>query len=157
MTSNPIESLDSEESKDQIEFVNLKSKEGIVFKVSRRDAIISDLVKVAIEGDKDATEVPLLSVNTLTLKFIVEYMGKKKGDATVAVSKPLKQTMIDSCTEKWEAEFIDKVYTVKQNLRDLVLASNYMAINPLLELSCARIALGLKGKSKSQMIDELKC
>ena len=138
--------------------IKLISKDGTSFIVKKSDVVISDMVKAALEGDKDATEIHIPGVKAKDLKNIVEYMSKKKGDKTIVVSKPLKSTMTLSCSDlgKWEAEFIDNVYTVKEDLHDLVMSANYMAIIPLLELSCARVGLSLKGKNKNQMIEELQ-
>ncbi|MDD4931388.1 MAG: hypothetical protein PHG66_04575 [Candidatus Colwellbacteria bacterium] len=155
--SNRIASLDIDENKEmKHEFINLKSKDGKIFRVPRGNANISDLVFAAIEGEPDAEEVPLPSVKADVLTHIVEYMNKKKGDKTVVVVKPLKVTMEDSCPGgKWDAEFINKVAEDKSLLRAMVMASNYMAINSLLHLSCARVGLSLKGKSKEKMMEEL--
>lgn len=154
-------SLDSDENiltgDNEIKYIKLISSDEVSFTVSKINASISDLITMAIDGDKDAIEIPLPSVKSTELKNIVEYLSKKKGDTTVVVSKPLKQTMIASCTKKgkWEAEFVDKIYTNKKDLHNLILAANYMAITPLLELCCARIGLALKGKNKIQMMSEL--
>jgi hypothetical protein len=153
-TSTSSTSLDEDSSCSQIV---LKSMSGENFTLTRRDCCISDLVKTAIDGDSQCSEISL-NVKKETLELIVEYMKKKGGETSVCVSKPLKSTMIDSClpSGKWEAEFIDMVYLNKERLHDLVLASNYMLINPLLQLSCARVALGLKGKTKRRMEEELR-
>ena len=153
-SSTSSTSLDEDSSFSQIV---LKSISGETFILSRRDCCISDLVKTAVDGDSQCSEIRL-NVKKETLELIVEYMKKKEGETSVCVLKPLKSSMNDSClpSGKWEAEFIDRVYLNKERLHDLVLASNYMSINPLLQLSCARVALGLKGKSKTQMEQELR-
>lgn len=160
--SDKIESLDLEEKETSSEResanIILTSKQGVSFKVSRKDACISDLVKTAIEGDKEATEIPV-NISSEMLGFVVEYMNLKKGATEVVVSKPLKPTLEDSCTKegRWEAEFVNRVASEKKGNRDeLVLVANYMAINSLLHIACARVAIVLKGKSKDGMIKAIK-
>lgn len=161
--SDRIESLDiseteevSEKKDDPLLFINLKSKDGVVFRLLKRDVVISDFVKTAIEGDQTADEVLIPSVKADVLKHIVEYMKYKKGTTNIVVVKPLKVTMEDSCPGgKWEAEFINKMYEDKIILHSMVMAANYMAINSLFHLSCARVGLSLKGKSKEKMMEEL--
>jgi len=154
LLSKSIESLDINDQDDL--FIDLISVDNKVFRILKKNAVISDMISVALE-DKDATEISI-NVKYDTLEYIVEYMNKKSGDKSVVVSSPLKATMEDSCTPsgKWEAEFINKVYVDGSKIHAVVMAANYLAINSLLHIASARIALGLKGKSKEKMIEELK-
>lgn len=60
--------------------------------------------------DTHATEVPLPSVKSETLEFIVEYMNHHKGVEVECVEKPLRsKIMKDVCKDPWDAQFIDSV------------------------------------------------
>lgn len=51
--------------------------------------------------------------------------------------------------QEWYATFINSVE--QEMLFELVLAANFMAIEPLLHLSCATIASQVKGKTPEQI------
>ncbi len=50
--------------------------------------------------------------------------------------------------QEWYANFIQ---VEQPMLFELILASNYMDIRPLLELMCATIAIMIKGKSQAEI------
>ena len=52
----------------------------------------------------------------------------------------------------WDAKFIDSIGENKQELYDIILAANYMDINSLLHLGCAKVASLIKG----QPLDKIK-
>ena len=49
-----------------------------------------------------------------------------------------------SLVEPWYADYIN---VEKEELFELIMASNYLDINPLLELACAKVASQIKNKS----------
>ena len=151
-----IKSLDYEDVDTEEKMIRLKSKDGVLFTISLSNAIISKLIEVATSGDKDETEIPIVGIHSDILKIVVDYMNKKKGVDIIVVSKPLVASLYDSCSgdEKWEAEFISNL-TCKQ-VSELIFAANYMEINSLLHICCARVGLELKNKSESQMISIIK-
>lgn len=152
-----IKSLDIEDvEKDKEKMINIKSKDDVLFNISLSNAIISKLIEVMTTGDKDETEIPIVGIHSDVLKIVVDYMNKKKGFDTIVVSKPLLSSLSDSCSDegKWEAEFILNL-THKQ-VSELIFAANYMEINSLLNICCARVGFELKSKSESQMISIIK-
>jgi len=49
---------------------------------------------------------------------------------------------------KWDADFVD---VDQELLFELILAANYMDIKPLLDLTCAKVASMIKGKTPEQI------
>ena len=49
-----------------------------------------------------------------------------------------------SLVDSWYADYIN---VEKEELFELIMASNYLDINPLLELACAKVASLIKNKS----------
>ena len=49
---------------------------------------------------------------------------------------------------QWDADFIE---IDQETLFELILATNYMDIKPLLDLCCARVASMIKGKTPEQI------
>ena len=142
--------LDEDDSKGDIE---LTSAFGDKKKLPKKHAMISNLVKRALEQDHDATEVPLLSVKSEILDEVVKFMEHHKGEEPPIIPKPLRSTeMKKLCHDPWDATFIDSIGENRQKLYDLILAANYMDIKSLLHLGCAKVASLIKG----QPLDKIK-
>jgi S-phase kinase-associated protein 1 len=127
--------------------LTLTSKDGQSFEVDRDAALISKLVKTVKDGDEDARNVNIPDVKGPILGLVVEYMKHHKGTEPDIIPKPLRsKNMKDVVKDPWDAEFIDQVGVDRQKLYDLVLAANYMDVNALLHLGCAKVASIIKGQ-----------
>lgn len=150
-TKEVIQSLDADIKDD----ITLKSKEGESFVIPRAYAVISNLIKVSFEKDQTETELGLSSVDSEILRYVVEYMQHHQGKEGEIPSKPLRsKIMKEVCTDKWDADFIDKIGDHEDDklIFKLTLAANYMDIKCLLHLACAKVASKIKGKP----IEEIK-
>jgi len=137
-------SLDTEEGKP----LKLVSKDKKEFNIKEKKwAFVSTLVKTSLENDENATEVPIPGVTGPILEKVVEYMDHHKGVEPPIIEKPLRSKVLkDVCSDKWDAEYIDKIGDNRQQLYDLILAANYMDIKSLLHLGCAKVASLIKGQ-----------
>lgn len=127
--------------------IKLVSKDKKVFVVSRKNAIISNLVKTTLEQDASASEVPIPGVTGEILEKLVTYMNHHAGTEPPIIPKPLRsKEMKQVCSDAWDAEYIDKIGDVRQDLYDLILAANYMDVKSLLHLGCAKVASLIKGQ-----------
>lgn len=136
--------------------VSLKSGDGKVFEVDRKDAAISGMVKKVLEQDADASEVPLPSVQGSVLAQVVEFMKHHKGGDMDPPEKPLRsKKMKDVVKDQWDADFIDRIGENLRDLYDIVLAANYLDIRGLLHLGCAKIASLIKGQPLEKIKDIL--
>lgn len=143
--------------RDEAKILELVSKDGKRFTVVYDDALISNMVKTAVEEHKDAKEVPIPSVTGAILALVVDYMKEHKGVQPPIIEKPLRsKVMSDVCTHKWDATFIDKIGESKQQLYDLILAANYMDIKCLLHLGCAKVAAMVKGQPLEKIKETLE-
>jgi len=141
--AQPSLSLDAEVSTP----LKLTSKDKKDFPVERKHAFISTLVKTSLETDDTSQEVPIPGVAGPILGLVVEYMGHHKGQEPPLVEKPLRSKLMkDVVSDKWDAEFIDKIGENRQQLYDLILAANYMDVKSLLHLGCAKVASLIKGQ-----------
>merc|ERR1712066_55623 len=78
------------------------------------------------------------------LEKVIDYMVYHQGNPPKEIEKPLKsQNMRDVCSE-WDANFIE---VDQETLFELILAANYMDVKALLDLTCAKVASMIKGKS----------
>jgi len=136
-----------DDDKDATKELRLTSKDKKEFKVERKHAFISTLVKTSLENDDKADEVPIPGVTGAILELVVNYMKEHKGVEPPIIEKPLRsKVMKDVCPHKWDADYIDKIGDTRQMLYDLILAANYMDIKSLLHLGCAKVASLIKGQ-----------
>ena len=140
-----VKGLDFEGGSDMIKLISSNKKE---FTLSRRAAYVSKLVKDGLELDKSATEFPLPQVTSKVLARIHEYLVKHDGQtADYVPEKPLRsKEMKNVCYEyPWDGEFID-TFTNQKDLYDIILAANYMNMNSLMDIGCAKVATMIKGQ-----------
>lgn len=123
--------------------LKLKSVEGDLFSVSIKACKYSGLVTKIVEGKSHTDDIPLVGVKSHILTKVIEFLVKYDED-----DHPLKNNNMAEISSEWDEQFID----VNQNiLFELVLAANYMDIKPLLELSSAKVASMMKGKSTEEI------
>lgn len=150
--TNFVSSLDDEEP----ELLNLVSGNGDSFEVSRKGALLSKVVKTALESDQNCEEVPIPGVNSDILKLIVDYMNHHNGTTPKEPEKPLRSIVISEwCKDTYDAKLMEKVVANNQQLYDLILAANYMDMQSLLHTSCAAVASKIKGKPLEKIKDIL--
>ena len=64
------------------------------------------------------------------------------------IEKPLKSPNMGEVVDEWDAAFV----TIDQEmLFELILAANYMDIKSLLDLTCAKVASMIKGKTPEEI------
>ncbi|ETO34511.1 hypothetical protein RFI_02584 [Reticulomyxa filosa] len=146
--------LDEEE---QIE-LQLKSQDGLSFPVKKDIAMHSALIKTIWSGDKTETEIPLPNVRSSILKRVINFMEYHHQTPMKEIEKPLKSSnmrevlkifnMYFLVVPEWDANFVE---VDQETLFELILAANYMDIKPLLDLTCAKVASMLKGKTPEQI------
>jgi S-phase kinase-associated protein 1 len=139
--------LDEEKVSD---FISLVSKEGQSFLLPKAHAYLSNLVKTASEQDKVATQIDISAVKGEILTRVVAYLAHHQGVVPKEIKKPLRSVdMSKVVDDQWDATFINSL--VQQDLFDLILAANYMDIQSLLNLGCAKVASCIKGKSNEEI------
>lgn len=136
--------------------IRLVSQEGEVFVVEPRVALMSELVKNMVveeeerddDGD-DVQEIPLPNVKAAVLGKVIEYCNMHKDTPMSEIEKPLSSVNMVDVVQQQFAAYIDGMQ--QEMLFEIILAANYMDITPLLELSCAKVATMIKGKTPDQI------
>jgi S-phase kinase-associated protein 1 len=131
------------------EQVKLRSKEDVEHKISRKAAEVSVLIKNTLQDASIDDPIPLLEVEDKILVKIIEYLNHFNGVAPPEIEKPLKSQVLKEVTDEWSASFIDGM--TLEILVDLTVAANYMEIQCLLDLCCAKIASMCKDKSEEEI------
>jgi len=128
--------------------LKLVSSEGQTFEVEESVATNSQLIKNMVEDSGTDEEIPLPNVKSAILEKVIEYCRHLKEEAPSEIEKPLKTQVMQDIVSAWEAAFIDME---QEMLFELILAANYLDIKPLLDLSCAKVATMLKGKTPEEI------
>ena len=129
--------------------VGLISSEGDLFKVDIEVAKYSDLVKSMLSDD-DNDDIPLPNVNSDVLAAVMEFCNYHIQNGPMAeITKPLKSVNMVENVSEWDALYINKF--TQDMLFKIIMATNYMDINPLLNLACAKVASMLIGKTPEEI------
>ena len=83
------------------------------------------------------------------LKKVVEYLTYYKDKTPKDIPKPMPSANLSEVIDEWDVNFINSIEL--DNVFDLINAANYMDISSLLDLSCAKIASLMKGKSAQEI------
>lgn len=116
----------------------------------------NDLTSCCLFTDKEAKEIEVKNATSSTLEYIVNYLEHHNGKVPAEIQKPLRSFEMKKVVEDpWDAEFVDGIKKWKA-LFDIVLAANYMDVQPLLHLGCAKIASCIKGKTQEEIKEIFK-
>ena len=130
-------------------YFSLQTKDKKIFKVSKKAAVLSDLLK-GMKDIPDTYDIPLNDdINSQTIEKIIEYLVHFDGNPPREISKPLYMTDMKKITDEYSADFVDKL-TIEE-LVDMISAAHYMKINSLLNLCCAKMVALCKGKNEEEI------
>ena len=130
--------------------VILISSDGETIETSAKAAMRSTIIKDSIQDSReDIIEFNANNVKGNILKKIVEYLEHYEETEPKEIERPLPSPNFKECVEEWDFNYID---INLDEIFEIILAANYLDIKPLLELSSAKVASILKGKT----IEEIK-
>lgn len=158
-TKEEIVGLDDEGNNEEKQYY-LQSSDGIEIPLSKEDCKLSSLLNTALENDENDTLIPLPSIHSSILEYIILYLKYHTKNGILPDNIPVKiesNIFSNEIKDKWDVDFIENTimrdpHTAKQKLYDTIQASNYMHIQPLFELTTAKVACMIKGES----IDAIK-
>lgn len=129
------------------EQVYLLSKENESFIISKEVAKLSQLLKTIIEKE---TQITLNLISSQNLQKIVEFMNYYSNNPFKDIERPIKSTNLKDFIPEWYINFLN---INNDTLFELINFSNYLDIKPLLDLTCAKVATMIKGKSNADIIN----
>ena len=132
--------------------IKLITKEGKEIEISKKAAELSELLKATINDYSNEVNFPLNEVDEKCAEKIKEYLTHFNGVAPAEIEKPLTQNEMKNLTDEWSANFVDKL--TMEELVKLTVAANFMGINCLLDLCCAKIASMCKDKSEDEILKQ---
>jgi S-phase kinase-associated protein 1 len=129
--------------------LKLKSSQGEIFEVEPEVACMSTLIKNMVDDSGTDEEIPLPNVKTAILSKVIDYCKFHKDNPAEEIQKPLKSVNLVECgVSEWDSEYVNIEQEV---LFELILAANYLDIKSLLDLTCAKVASMIKGKTPEEI------
>ena len=124
--------------------VRLISQEGEVIEADQETVVLSVLIKSMIDDSGTDEDIPLPNVTKSVLIKVLEFCKYVKEHPLQEIEKPLKTDNLRDIVSEWFASYVE---VEQEELFEVILAANYLDIKPLLELSWAKVATMIKGKS----------
>ena len=119
------------------------------FEITKKQADLSEVLKNSINENPKESSFNLKEIDEKTGEKIKEFLTHFDGVPPAEIEKPLTSNEMKNLTDEWSANFIDKIPL--EDLVNLSVAANYMGINSLLDLCCAKIASLCKDKSEEEI------
>ena len=129
--------------------IKIVTKEGKEIEITKKDAELSELLKSAINDNPKESSFPLNELDEKSGEKIKEYLSHFNGVAPQEIEKPITSSEMKNLTDEWSTNYIDKMSM--EELVNLTVAANYMGINSLLDLCCAKVASLCKDKSEEEI------
>lgn len=130
--------------------ITLVSNDGVPITVERQVAERSMLIVNMLEdlGEGAGAEVPIPNVNESVLKKVIEWCEHHKGDPPATADDDSDSRKKTTDIEEWDQKFMQ---VDQEMLFEIILASNYLDIKPLLDVGCKTVANMIKGKSPEEI------
>ena len=130
--------------------ITLVSSDNQKIDIDSESAQKSNLLKGLISDFNVRQEpVQLPDIKFDILKKVVEYLTYYKSKNPRDIPKPMPSANLSEVIDDWDVKFINSIEL--ESVFDLINAANYMDIPSLLDLSCAKIASLMKGKTSQEI------
>ena len=129
--------------------ITLTSSDGQKVTVDEKSSERSGLIKGLIQDYTEESDVPMPDIRGEVLKKVVEYLVHYQLTDPKEIPKPLPSGNLLDVTDEWDVTFINSIDL--DTTFDIINAANYMDIKQLLDLSCAKIASLMKGKTAEEI------
>ena len=110
----------------------------------------SVILKNMIEDLGPDGNLNISNIKKDTMRKVIDFCKHYKESKLPTIQKPLQSDKLsEAINDEWYVKFIDldKV----DDIIDIVIAANFLDIDPLTELSCAKLASLIKGKSVEEI------
>jgi S-phase kinase-associated protein 1 len=131
----------------------LMSNDSATIEVDRAVADRSLLIKHMLEdvGDSDISQsnpIPIPNVNEAVLRKVIEWSEHHRNDPAQSQDDESDARKKTTDIEEWDQKFMQ---VDQEMLFEIILASNYLDIKPLLDVGCKTVANMIKGKSPEEI------
>ena len=129
--------------------ITMTSSDGQKITIDEKSAERSSLMKGLIQDYTENSDIPMPDIRGEVLKKVVEYLTHYNESDPKEIPRPLPSANLLDVTDEWDVTFINSVDL--DTTFDIINGANYMDIKPLLDLSCAKIASLMKGKTAEEI------
>jgi S-phase kinase-associated protein 1 len=131
----------------------LASNDSATIEVERVVAERSMLIKNLLDdtGDDSISQtnpIPIPNVNEAVLRKVIEWCEHHKSDPQTNGDDDNDARKKTTDIEEWDQKFMQ---VDQEMLFEIILASNYLDIKPLLDVGCKTVANMIKGKSPEEI------
>ncbi|KAH7329225.1 Skp1 family, dimerization domain-containing protein [Stachybotrys elegans] len=131
----------------------LASNDGAIMEVDRAVADRSILIKNMLEdlGDdaiSSSNPIPIPNVNEAVLRKVIEWCEHHRNDPPQTQDDESDARKKTTDIDEWDQKFMQ---VDQEMLFEIILASNYLDIKPLLDVGCKTVANMIKGKSPEEI------
>ncbi|EOO02274.1 putative scf complex subunit skp1 protein [Phaeoacremonium minimum UCRPA7] len=139
-------------SEAKMQKVILTSNDGASIEVDRAVAERSMLLKNMIDdlGEEaiGSNPIPIPNVNEAVLRKVIEWCEHHRNDPLPTADEENDNRKKTTDIEEWDQKFMQ---VDQEMLFEIILASNYLDIKPLLDVGCKTVANMIKGKSPEEI------
>lgn len=107
------------------------------------------LTQIFTDFKENMEETQLSEINGMILKKVFEYLIHYREEEPKELPKPLPSENLAEVASEWDMQFVNSIPL--DDVFDLINAANFFSIRPLLELSCAKIAAEMYGKTAEEI------
>ncbi|OAA74102.1 SCF complex subunit Skp1 [Cordyceps fumosorosea ARSEF 2679] len=131
----------------------LMTNDGVKMEVDRPVCERSILIKHLLEdlgsdNISEANPVPIMNVNEAVMRKVIEWCEHHRNDPAQGPDDESDARKKTTDIEEWDQKFMQ---VDQEMLFEIILASNYLDIKPLLDVGCKTVANMIKGKSPEEI------
>jgi S-phase kinase-associated protein 1 len=130
--------------------VTVIAPDGKTFSLSRKAALKSDFLRGMLEdvGEGPLPEaIPLQAVDSSVMQKVIDFLEHHADQDLPQIERPLR-TNVEDVVPQWDREYLamsdDELFKV-------IAAANYLAAQSLMDLTCAKVATIIKGKTPEEI------
>jgi S-phase kinase-associated protein 1 len=117
--------------------------------VAERSMLIKNMLEdVGDESINQSNPIPIPNVNEAVLRKVIEWCDHHRNDPPQAQDDESDARKKTTDIEEWDQKFMQ---VDQEMLFEIILASNYLDIKPLLDVGCKTVANMIKGKSPEEI------
>merc|ERR1719491_324797 len=124
--------------------------EALYFLIPRKSLSLSRVLSHRIDSDGSRVEVDQKQVSADALRSVLRYLGHHRGVKPPPIARPIRSlVMAQIVQDPWDVEFVDEMNNAQRF--PVITAANYLDIESLMHLGCAKTATLIKGKSPQEI------
>ena len=103
-----------------------------------------------IEDTNNEGEIVIPNMRADILRKVIEFCEHYRNTRAKKITRPLhRKNLTDNGVDPWDANLI--AFNNPEDLIDLIVAANFLDIEDLLELGCAKVAVLIKNKNVEEI------